>query len=104
MPISIAIAGMTFTSKEAFIDHCRAILYRSPLETEIVGDDREFVDAILHARPDKLAEMAGRRPVRYLRKMHRHNTPSFFVELDDGRLLDFSFMKFVNAYPRPTAA
>jgi hypothetical protein len=36
--------------------------------------------------------------------MHRHNTPCFFAELDDGSLVDISFMKFINMYPHPTAA
>lgn len=101
MRILVTVAGLTFTSKQAFIEHCRAILHRDAFDTEIAGEDAGFVAAILLGRPDKVAECRGRLVVRYLRKMHRHNTPCFFAELDDGTLLDFSFMKFINAYTEP---
>lgn len=104
MRTHIVIGGIAFVTKEAAIEHCRAVLYRDAMETEIVSDDAAFVAALLHARPDKLAELAGRKVVRYLRKIHRHNTPCFFAELEDGSLLDISFRKFINAYPRSTAA
>lgn len=104
MPIPITIAGRTFATKEAFIEHCQVILHREEPDTDISGDDANFVEAVLFARPDKVAELSGRRVVRYLRKMHRHNTPCFFAELEDSTLLDFSYMKFVNAYPAKTTA
>jgi hypothetical protein len=104
MPISLTIAGISFESKQAAIEHCRAILHRGSLNSEIVGEDRRFVAELLHLRPDKVKEMNGREPVRYFRMMHRRITPSFFVELDDETLMDFSFMKFINSYPRATAA
>lgn len=104
MGIKLEIGGVAFPTKEAFIAHCRAILYRNMMDTEITGEDAVFVEALLYARPDKVAELAGRKVVRYLRKMHRHNTPCFFAELDDGSLLDISYMKFINAYPRSTEA
>ncbi|RWE30482.1 DUF3223 domain-containing protein [Mesorhizobium sp.] len=100
MGIEIVIGDISFPTKEAAIAHCRAILHRSSLDTEITGNDASFVEALLYARPDKVAELAGRKVVRYLRKMHWHNTPCFFAELDDGSLLDISFMKFINAYPQ----
>ncbi len=100
MPIEVRIAGHVFPSKEAAIAHCQAILNQP--ELEITGDDAVFVAAILHARPDKVAEMKGRRVVRYVRRKHRYPTSCFFAELSDGYLLDFSFMKFINAYPEPT--
>jgi hypothetical protein len=104
MNININIGHWSFPTKEAAIGYCRTVLYRSELETEITGEDAEFVEALLYARPDKVAELGGRKVVRYVRKMHRHNTPCFFAELDDGSLLDISFMKFINVYPDPTAA
>lgn len=104
MGIEIIIGGVVFHTKEAAVAHCRSVLYRDKLNTEITGEDAAFVKALLYARPDKVAELAGRTVVRYLRKMHRHNTPCFVAELDDGSLLDISFMKFINAYPHSTAA
>lgn len=104
MGMQIVIGGVTFPTKEAAIMHCRMILHREDWDTEVTGDDAAFVEALLYARPDKVAELAGRKIVRYLRKIHRHNTPCFFAELDDGSLLDISFMKLVKAYPRPTTA
>jgi hypothetical protein len=104
MGIEIVVGGVSFQTKEAAVAHCRAILYRDKLDTEIVGEDAVFVEALLSARPDKIAELAGRKVVRYVRKMHRHNTPCFFAELEDSALLDISFRKFIDAYPRPTAA
>lgn len=104
MGIDIVVGGVSFQTKEAAIAHCRAVLYRDELDTEITGEDAAFVEALLYARPDKVAELAGRQVVRYLRKMHRHNTPCFFAELEDGSLLDISFMKLINVYPRSTAA
>jgi hypothetical protein len=104
MGIEFKIGGVSFQTKEAAIAHCRAILHRKELDTEITGEDAAFVEALLYARPDKVAELAGRKVVRYLRKMHRYNTPCFFAELNDGSLLDISFMKLINAYPRSTAA
>jgi hypothetical protein len=104
MGIEIVVGGVPFQTKEAAVAHCRAILHRDKLDTEITGEDAAFVEALLYARPDKVAELAGRKVMRYLRKMHRHNTPCFFAELDDGSLLDISFMKLINVYPRSTAA
>lgn len=104
MGIEIVIGDQFFPSKEAAIAHCQAILHRHKMDTEITGDDAAFVEALLHARPDKVAELGKRKVVRYLRKMHMRNTPCFFAELDDGSLLDISFMKFINAYPRSTTA
>ena len=104
MGIEIVIGAVSFPTKEAAIAHCRTILYRGELETEITGKDAAFVEALLHARPEKVAELGGRKIVRYLRKMHRHNTPCFFAQLEDGSLLDISYMRFINAYPHPTSA
>lgn len=104
MQVEVIIGQLTFPTKEAAISHFREILYRDKLDTVIEGDDAESVEALLRARVDKVAELEERTVVRYLRKMHRHNTPCFFAELDDGTLLDVSFMKFINAYPRTTAA
>lgn len=98
------ILSIRFASKSEFIDRFQAILHRDELDTEIEGDDVKLVEALLYARPDKAAELGDRKVVRYLRKMHRHNTPCLFAELDDGDLLDISFMKFINAYPDETAA
>ena len=104
MGIKFEIGGVLFPTKKAAKERCRTILHRDKMDTEITGEDAVFVEALLYARPDKVAELAGRKVVRYLRKMHRHNTPCFFAELDDGSLLDISYMKFINAYPRSTAA
>lgn len=99
----IVVGNIRFETKEAAIAHCRVILHSDALDTEIMGDDAVFVEAVLHARPDKLAELGDRKIVRYLRKMHRHNTPCFFAELDDKTFLDISFMKLINSYPRSAA-
>lgn len=48
------IGSKTFITKEHAIAHCREILYRKPLETEIDGDDANFVRAILGLRADKI--------------------------------------------------
>jgi hypothetical protein len=102
--IEIQLGGVSFPSKGAAIEHCKAILYRGELGSVINGEDAQFVEALFYARPDKVGELGGREIVRYLRKMHRHNTPCFFAELEDGSLLDFSCMRLINAYPRSTAA
>lgn len=104
MSRTVIFNGMEFASKQALIAQFREILYRDKLDTEIVGDDAKFVEALLHNRPDKVAELGERKVVRYLRMMHRHNTPGLFAELDDGAMLDISFMKFISAYPEPTTA
>ena len=104
MRIPITIGDLSFPSKDAATAHCKEILYRGELGSEITGSDADFVEALLYARPDKVTGMAGRTVVRYLRKMHPYNTPCFCAELDDGSLLDFSYMKFIKAYPRATAA
>lgn len=104
MPLPIVIGPMRFASKEECKSHFQAILYRDKMDTEITGDDAVSVEALLFARPDKVEELGDRSVIRYVRKIHRHNTPCFFAELDDGSLLDISFMKFINAYPATTAA
>lgn len=104
MPITVYVGDYVFPSKASFIEYCRKILYQDDLETEISGQYAEFVNAILQARPDKLKEIGSRKTVRFWRKMHAHNTPSFFVELDDGEFLDISFMKFIMSYPNLTGA
>lgn len=102
MAIEVIIGNMTFPTKDAATAHFRAILYRDVLDTVVEGDDAKSVQALLHARPEKVAELEGRTVVRYLRKMHRHNTPCFFAELNDGTLMDVSFRKFIDAYRHPT--
>jgi len=97
MPTPMSLAGIDLPSKEAFIDLFRQILYRDKLGTEIVGEDRRVFEALLRARPDKMSEVGARKVVRFVRMMHRHNTPAFFAELEDGALLDISFMKWVKA-------
>lgn len=101
--LAVKIAGTQFSSKQAAIEHFRAILYRDELGSEIVGEDARSVESLLRARPDKVAELGDHKVVRFLRMMHRHNTPCFFAELDDGRLLDISFMRFINGYGRAGA-
>ncbi|VTZ62312.1 DUF3223 domain-containing protein [Sinorhizobium medicae] len=102
MPVKIG--SESFRTKKDAIRHCRAILYRQPLETEIEGEDAEFVHAVFNLRTDKVAELGTRTIVRFLRKLHRHNTPGFFAELSDGTFLDFSFMKAINTLPRASVA
>lgn len=105
MGIVVSVGGVSFPSKAGFIRHCQAILHKEEDDSEIVGEDAAFVDAILKGRPDKIAEIGPRKVVRYLRKHHRHcNTPCFFAELDDVSILDFSFKKFIAAYPNAAAA
>lgn len=91
------IGSKTFRTKDDAIAHCRAVLYREPLETEIKGDDAEFVRAVFNLRADKVAVVGTQRIVRFVRKMHRRNTPGFFAELADGSFLDFSYMKVIRA-------
>lgn len=94
------IGSKWFRTKKGVIEHCQEILHRRPLETEIEGEDAEFVRAVFALRADKVARLETRSIVRFLRKMHRHNTPGFFAELSDGSFLDFSFMKAINTLPR----
>jgi hypothetical protein len=59
--------------------------------------------SLLRARRDKIAEIGVRKIVRLVRLMHRHNTPCFFAELEDGTQLDFSFYKAIEELARPKA-
>lgn len=93
--MTIKIGKWTFATKAAAVQHCQGILYSGDLDTEIVGDQAEFVRSIFQMRPDKVALLEGRSIRKFLRKKHRHNTPCFFAELSDGTLLDFSFMKVI---------
>ncbi|WP_434054902.1 MAG: DUF3223 domain-containing protein [Roseibium sp.] len=104
MGIVVEIGGMSFPTKTAFIEHCQAILRKAEDNSEIVGEDATFVEAVLKARPEKVEEIGTRTATRYLRIKHRHNTSCFAAELDDGSLVHFSFMKFINAYPKPTGS
>ncbi|WP_412032958.1 DUF3223 domain-containing protein [Nitratireductor aquimarinus] len=104
MKVTVVIGGLTFPSKRDAIEYYKNVLNRYEDGAEIAGVDASAIEALLYARPDKVAEMAGRKVVRYRRKMHRHNTPCFFAELDDGKLLDISYMKFINSYPQSTGA
>ena len=104
MPIEIIIGNIPFPSKTTAIKFCRKILYDGELGSEIVGDDARFVDGLFRQRPDKDKELGDRTVIRYLRARHPHNTSCFVAELSDGSLLDFSFMKLINAYPKPTGA
>ncbi|MGE6784410.1 DUF3223 domain-containing protein [Ensifer adhaerens] len=94
------IGSKSFRTKEDAIGYCQEVLHRHPLETEIEGADAEFVRAVFNLRKDKVAALETRTVVRFLRKMHRHNTPGFFAELSDGSFLDFSFMKVISTLPR----
>ncbi|MDX0806572.1 DUF3223 domain-containing protein [Sinorhizobium medicae] len=102
--MAITIGSKTFRTRQDAIAHCQAILHREQLETEIEGEDTDFVRAVLNLRKDKMQEIGPRTVVRFLRKMHRHNTPCFFAELSDGSFIDFSFMKAINTLPRAPVA
>lgn len=95
--MAYTIGSYSFATKEEAVQHCRSILYASPWDTVIEGEDADFVRSLFELRADKVAEAGPRTAVRFLRKMHRYNTPCFFAELSEGTLLDFSFMKVVNA-------
>ncbi|MDX1001546.1 DUF3223 domain-containing protein [Sinorhizobium medicae] len=94
MPVTIG--SKTLRTRQDAIAHCQSILHREQLETEIEGEDEEFVRSLLNLRVDKIREIGARTVVRFWRKKHRHNTPCFFAELSDGSLLDFSFMKAID--------
>ncbi|MGX1259349.1 DUF3223 domain-containing protein [Sinorhizobium fredii] len=93
----VAIGKETFRIKSDAITYCRTILYRDSLDTEIEGEDADFVRAVLNLRKDKLQEIGSRTVVRFVRKKHRRNTPCFFAELSDGSYIDFSFVKVIRA-------
>lgn len=95
--LPVSVGSFWFPSQKVYILACQEVLHRDELNTEIVGEDRLFVEAIFNAREDKLAEVGDQKVIRFLRKMHRHNTPCFFAELDNGTLIDFSFMKLVRS-------
>lgn len=91
------IGSHSFATKEEAIQRCRTILHASEWDTVIEGDDAAFVRSLYEMRADKVAEAGLRTVVRFLRKIHRRNTPCFFAELSDGTLQDVSFMKVIKA-------
>ena len=98
MSIEITIGNRTFPSKIAAKRYYRDILNRYPVGAEITGDDARAVEALLQARPDKLAELGGRRVVRFRREedpAHYRRSTCFMAELDDGTFLDIGYMKFI---------
>ncbi|MEF2549413.1 DUF3223 domain-containing protein [Aurantimonas sp. E1-2-R+4] len=103
MPIRITLGKESFNSKSAAIRRCQEILHASSGGIEIVGDDALVVAAVLAMRSDKTAEIGGRSIERFLRQKHAFPTPCFYAELEDGTLLDFSFMKAIKAYPGTAA-
>ncbi|MDX0440632.1 DUF3223 domain-containing protein [Sinorhizobium medicae] len=98
--MTYTIGAATFQTKDEAVEHCRAILYRQPMDTAIEDDYAEFVSAVFQLRHDKVAELAGRTVIRFLRKKHRYPSLCFFAELSDGSLLDFSFRKVINSLER----
>lgn len=97
--MAYTIGKYSFRTKKDIITSCSKILHKKPIGSVIDVQDEEFVRNIFRLRKDKVAELASREVVRFLVKMHRHNTPSFFAELSDGSFMDFSFNKAVKALP-----
>jgi hypothetical protein len=95
MKALVVIGGVGYPTKAAAHEECRRILYGGPPGSEITGADAEFASTLLRARSDKIAEIGTRAIVRLIRLMHRHNTPCFAAELEDGTKLDFSFYKAI---------
>lgn len=96
MPKPITIATTRFRSIAAARERCRKILSGGRPGTEVIGDDAEFLKALLDARPDKIAEIGARQIVRFWRDVQPGpftQTRCFYAELDDGSRVDFSFEK-----------
>jgi hypothetical protein len=95
----LTIAGIAFRSQEAAIRHCRAILYGGEAGSEITGEDADFVEGLFCARADKLVNLHGLNVIRYLRNTQPgpfKQTLCFWAELEDGTLVDFSFMTAID--------
>jgi hypothetical protein len=95
MKAPVVIGGVRYPTKAAAHEECRRILYGGPPGSQIIGADEEFAMSLLRARRDKIAEIGTRAIVRLIRLKHRHNTPCFAAELEDGTRLDFSFYKAI---------
>jgi hypothetical protein len=87
------VGSFVFDSRAAFRRKAKEVLNSEVSGTLISGEHHDFLDAIFSARPDKVALLDGRKRVAYWRKVHKFRTVSFHAELDDGALLDFSYMK-----------
>ena len=99
MPKPVTIAGMAFPSEQAAIRHCREILDRDQPGTEVTGPDAEFVEALFCVRADKLLNLHGLNVIRYLRDTEPgplSRTLCFWAELEDGTLVDFSFVTAID--------
>lgn len=90
----VTIAGIDFPTKQDAIEHCRSILYAGPTGTEVTGCDADFLAVLLAGRPDKVRVIGDRKVVRFWRDVQPgpfQQSNCFYVELDDGERLDFSF-------------
>lgn len=86
----LTIDGRYFPTQSFAVEHAQATLYRDVLGSQVQGADERFVRALFLGRQGKLAELRGREIAKVWRKSNRYGTTCFFIELEDGTLVDFS--------------
>jgi hypothetical protein len=96
------VGGLSFATKAEIQAHARAVLYTGPTGSVVDGEDFPFVNALFHARSDKLAELNGLVVVAYWRDLQDgpiKRTACFWAELENGKRIDFSFKKAITMMP-----
>jgi Protein of unknown function (DUF3223) len=98
----ITIAGIRFARQRDAIARCQMILNSGqPGEHKfsITGEHARFLEALLRSRPNKLGEIGDRTIAGFKVDWQPayNRTKCFWVILDDGTEIDFSFKKSIRS-------
>jgi hypothetical protein len=95
--MSFNIGNETFATKKKAIEKCRSLLHSGGPDNVVIGPkDEALLSALFHARPQKVAELRGRKIVGWTREKNPMNA-NFAAMLDDGNSLHFSYLKSIKA-------
>ncbi len=92
MPKAYAIAEKEFPTKTATIEFIKSILYKYNLNDKVMGEDFDFVLALLKRRPDH-EEKIGVGVKEFIVRRHEkwYNTRCFYVVRTDGSKEAFGY-------------
>lgn len=99
-----AIGQFEFDTKLEAKKRCSEAANRGPMGSQLEGEDAQLATAILILRSDKIELIGERSVLLFVRNHHAFGTHSFYAQLSDGHLLDFSYYKAIDALKPQDAA
>jgi hypothetical protein len=106
--MAVVIGDYHFPDREEATRYVASIVAAGPAGSDIVGSDREIVEAIFAERPDPMLNLQGLNVIRYLRDWilvaPGHKELALWAELEDGRRIDFEYDRIIKKLPNASIA